>query len=85
MGALELTSDRASRRSLISSIEPVNYSAPSPLEPMKAFLGEHGLIAPLRGSTLRVYPPLCITEAELRRGLAIMDEALAIADALVPG
>ena len=84
MGALELTSDRAARRSLISSIEPVNYSAPSPLEPMKAFLAEHGLIAPLRGSTLRVYPPLSITEAELRRGLAIMDEALAIADALVP-
>ena len=84
MGALELTSDRASRRSLISSIEPVNYSAPSPLEAMKAYLLEHGLIAPLRGSTLRVYPPLSISEAELRRGLAIMDEALALADALVP-
>ena len=83
MGALELTSDRTTRRSLISSIEPVNYSAPSPLEAMKQLLLERGLIAPLRGSTLRVYPPLCVTEAELRHGLAIIDEALELADALV--
>ena len=33
MGAMELTRDRATRESLISSIEPVSYSAPSPLEP----------------------------------------------------
>ena len=84
MGALELTRNRATRESLISSIEPVNYSAPSPLERMKSLLLERGLLAPLRGSTLRVYPPLCVTEAQLRHGLAIMDEALEIADALVP-
>src|SRR5262245_59158982 len=83
MAALELREDRESRESLISSIEPVSYSAPSPLDGFKQRLLGRGLIAPLRGSTLRVYPPLCVTEAELRRGLAIIDEALALADALV--
>jgi 4-aminobutyrate aminotransferase-like enzyme len=52
---------------------------------MKAHILERGLLAPLRGSTLRVYPPLCVTEPELRHGLAIIDEALDLADALVPG
>ena len=75
---------RARTGSSSSSIEPVSYSAPSPLEAMKQLLLERGLLAPLRGSTLRVYPPLCITEADLHHGLAIMDEALEIADALVP-
>ena len=33
MGAMELTRNRATRESLISSIEPVSYSAPSPSRP----------------------------------------------------
>jgi taurine--2-oxoglutarate transaminase len=80
MAALELTRDSATREPLLSPIAPVNYSAPSPVDAFKERLLERGLIAPLRGSTLRVYPPLCVTEAELRRGLEIVDEALELTD-----
>ncbi len=83
MAALELTRSRVTRQPLISPIAPVNYGAASPLQAFKDRLSEQGLIAPLRGSTLRVYPPLCVTEAELARGLAIIDDALSLVDPLV--
>lgn len=46
------------------------------------FLREKGLFTLVRWHTIPVIPPLCITEAQLREGFAILDEALQITDAV---
>jgi taurine--2-oxoglutarate transaminase len=47
---------------------------------VRRYLLSRGLSTNIRWNILMVAPPLVITEAELRQGLAIIDEALAIAD-----
>ncbi|MCL4845281.1 MAG: aminotransferase class III-fold pyridoxal phosphate-dependent enzyme [Acidobacteria bacterium] len=47
------------------------------------FFREHGLYTFVRWNTFFTNPPLCITEAELRQGFAIIDRALDIADRAV--
>jgi taurine--2-oxoglutarate transaminase len=75
---VELVKDRATREPLV----PYNPK-PSELGPMpqfNAFLREHGLFTFVRWNTFFVNPPLCITEAQLREGLEIIDRGLEIID-----
>ena len=69
LGALDLVSDRATR----SPIVPYD-SAPPPR--LKAALAARGLHISTRWNYVFIAPPLCITEAELREGLALIDDSL---------
>lgn len=78
---VELVTDRATRTPLV----PYN-STPEQLGPMpafNAFLREHGLFTFVRWNTFFINPPLCITEEQLREGLAIIDRGLEIVDQAV--
>ena len=78
---VELVKDRASREPLT----PYN-PRPDQLGPMpafNAFLRENGLFTFVRWNTFFVNPPLCITEQQLREGLAIIDRGLEIVDRAV--
>jgi taurine--2-oxoglutarate transaminase len=68
---------------LFSAIELVKDQAtkePQPSAPLNPFLREQGLFTFLPSNLIFVTPPLCITEAQLDEGLAIVDRALDIAD-----
>jgi len=68
---------------LFSAIELVKDQAtkePQPSAPLNPFLREQGLFTFLPSNLIFVTPPLCITEAQLDEGLAIVDQALDIAD-----
>ncbi|HEY0736313.1 MAG TPA: aminotransferase class III-fold pyridoxal phosphate-dependent enzyme [Herpetosiphonaceae bacterium] len=54
-----------------------------PMPELNAFLREHGLFTFVRWNTFFINPPLCITEQQLREGLAIIDRALEITDRAV--
>ncbi|MBU8976023.1 aspartate aminotransferase family protein [Lysobacter sp. MMG2] len=76
--AVELVRDRATREALV----PFNASGAA-YAPMAEFAGECkrlGLWPLVMGNRLHVVPPLNIDEADLRAGLAIIDEALHVAD-----
>lgn len=49
------------------------------------FFRENGLYTFVRWNTFFVNPPLCITEEQLREGLAIIDKGLEVTDAAVTG
>ena len=48
-----------------------------------AFFRDNGLFTLVRWNTFFVNPPLCISEDQLREGLAIIDRALDMTDAAV--
>ncbi|HMO60123.1 MAG TPA: aminotransferase class III-fold pyridoxal phosphate-dependent enzyme, partial [Roseiflexaceae bacterium] len=78
---VELVKDRTTR-------EPLTPYNPKPHElgPMpafNAFLRENGIFTLVRWNTFFVNPPLCITEEQLREGLAVMDRGLEIVDQAV--
>jgi taurine--2-oxoglutarate transaminase len=78
---VELVKDRTTR-------EPMTPYNPKPdqLGPMpklNAHFREHGLYTLVRWNTFFVNPPLCITEEQLREGLAIIDKGLDITDQAV--
>ena len=78
---VELVKNRETR-------EPLTPYNPKPTElgPMpafNAFLRENGLFTFVRWNTVFVNPPLCITEEQLREGLAIIDRGLEIVDRVV--
>jgi taurine--2-oxoglutarate transaminase len=80
-GMLELVKNRETREPLV----PFN-PRPDQMGPMPAFnayLREHGLYTMVRWNGVFVNPPLCITEEQLREGLAIIDAALEITDRAV--
>ena len=54
-----------------------------PMPQLNAFLREQGLFTFVRWNTFFVNPPLCITEEQLREGLAIIDAGLEITDRTV--
>jgi taurine--2-oxoglutarate transaminase len=77
----ELVKNRETREPLT----PYN-PRPDQLGPMpafNAFLRENGLFTFVRWNTFFVNPPLTITEAQLREGLAIIDRGLEIVDQAV--
>lgn len=78
---VELVKNRETREPMT----PFNPKATElgPMAPFGAYLREHGLFTLVRWNSFFVNPPLCITEAELREGLAIIDTALEITDRAV--
>jgi len=68
---------------LFSAIELVRNRAtkePLPSAPLNKFLREQGLFGFLPINLIFVTPPLCISQAQLDEGLALIDRALDIAD-----
>ncbi|HEV7129093.1 MAG TPA: aminotransferase class III-fold pyridoxal phosphate-dependent enzyme, partial [Ktedonobacterales bacterium] len=54
-----------------------------PMPALNAYFREHGLYTFVRWNGFFVNPPLCINEAQLREGLAIIDAGLEITDRAV--
>lgn len=78
---IELVKNRETREPMT----PFNPK-PSELGPMpqlNAFFREQGLFTFVRWNGFFINPPLCITEEQLREGLAIIDRGLEIADRAV--
>jgi taurine---2-oxoglutarate transaminase len=76
--AVELVKNKATKESLV----PWN-ATPAQMAPMKAvgkFLREQGLYLFMPKNLMLIVPPLCITQEQLEEGLAIVDQALDIAD-----
>jgi taurine--2-oxoglutarate transaminase len=69
--ALEIVKDRTTK-------EPID-----PLTETNGYLRANGLFTFIFHNVLFVVPPLCITEAQLDEGLAIVERALEITDAIV--
>lgn len=77
-GAIELVRDRRTRQPLA----PYNGTS-SEMIAIRQTLLEHGLFIYTHWNTLLIIPPLIITEEQLAEGLALIDEALTIADSAV--
>lgn len=79
MWAVELVRDRETREPLV----PFNASgdAASPMSEVAAACKAAGLWPMIAGNRVHVVPPCTATADEVREGLAILDEALAVADA----
>jgi taurine--2-oxoglutarate transaminase len=77
-GIVELVRSRAAREPLA----PFNGTSPE-MQALARRFREEGLYTFVRWNTFFTNPPLCITEAELREGFAIIDRALAITDQAV--
>ena len=78
--ALDLVSDRATR----AMLAPYGQSSPA----MAALVAEckaRGLMPFTNYNRLHVVPPCTVSEAEAREGLAILDEALTVADRYYEG
>lgn len=80
MWAIELVRDRATREPLA----PYGSSSPAMNEVMAA-CKRRGLIPLMNFNRIHVLPPCNISEHDLREGLAILDEVLAIADSAARG
>ncbi|ADP83907.1 aspartate aminotransferase family protein [Pseudofrankia inefficax] len=81
--AIELVRDRETREPLV----PFNAAGPD-AAPMAAFIGackERGLWPFTHFNRTHVVPPCTITVDELREGLAILDDALTVADSYYTG
>ncbi len=65
-------------------IAPYNGSHPA-ITKLAGFFKENGLFTFSRWSSFTCNPPLCITEAQLREGFAIIDRGLEITDAVFEG
>ena len=77
-GIVELVRDRRTREPLA----PFNGSSPE-MAALDARLREAGLYTMTHWNAFFTNPPLCITEAQLREGFAIIDRALEGADTAV--
>jgi taurine--2-oxoglutarate transaminase len=76
--ALDLVKDKSSREMLV----PYNASgeANRPMAELVAACKERGLLPFANFNRLHVVPPCTTSDAEAKEGLAILDEALAVAD-----
>ena len=77
--AIELVSDRDARTPLV----PYNASGPAnaPMTEVVGACKQRGMLPFTNFNRLHVVPPCTISAAESKEGLAILDEALAVADA----
>jgi taurine--2-oxoglutarate transaminase len=77
--AIELVSDRDARTPLV----PYNASGPAnaPMTEVVGACKQRGMLPFTNFNRLHVVPPCTISAAEAKEGLAILDEALAVADA----
>ncbi len=78
-GVFEIVKDRRTREPMA----PFNAALDEmgPMAELGSFFRKNGLFTIVRWNTFFVNPPLCIDEAQLREGLAIVDQALDITDA----
>jgi len=74
-GIVELTRNPATKEPLA----PFGGTSPE-MKALDAFFRQEGLYTFMRWHTFFTTPPLCISEAELREGFAIIDRALEITD-----
>jgi taurine--2-oxoglutarate transaminase len=74
-GVVELVRNRQTKEPLA----PYNGSSPE-MQKVGAYLREHGLYTSIHWNNVFTCPPLCITEAELREGFEILNQALDLAD-----
>ena len=79
MWAVELVRDRETREPLV----PFNAhgAQAAPMAEVAAACKKSGLWPMVAGNRVHVVPPLTTSPDEVREGLAILDEALAVADA----
>jgi taurine---2-oxoglutarate transaminase len=77
-GVVELVRNRQTREPLA----PFNGTSPE-MAALGRFFREEGLFTFVRWNYFFTNPPLCITEAELREGFAIIDRGLSITDKAV--
>ncbi len=79
--AIELVRDRETREQLV----PFNASGPAaaPVAEVVAACKKQGLLVFAHFNRVHIVPPLVTTEDDLRTGLAIVDDALSLADAHV--
>jgi taurine--2-oxoglutarate transaminase len=77
--ALELVKDRTTREPLV----PYNASgaANAPMAEFTAACKQRGLWPFVNMNRTHVVPPCTVTEAEVKEGLSVLDEALSVADA----
>jgi taurine--2-oxoglutarate transaminase len=78
--ALELVSDRVTR----APLAPYGGSSEA-MNALVAACKQRGLVPFVNYNRLHVVPPCTISEAEAKEGLAILDEALAVADGYYRG
>ena len=78
---IELVKDRRTREPLAPYNAKPDQMAT--MNKVSAFFRENGLYTFVRWNNVFVNPPLCINEAELMEGLAIVDRALDLADQAV--
>ena len=76
--ALDLVKDKATREMLV----PYNAAgaANKPMADLVAACKSRGLLPFVNFNRLHVVPPCTVSEAEAKEGLAILDEALTVAD-----
>lgn len=79
MWTIELVRDRETREPLV----PFNASgeAAAPMTELATACKKQGLWPMIAGNRVHVVPPVTTSPDEIREGLAILDEALAVADA----
>lgn len=74
---------------LFSALEIVkNKKTKQPIDPLTEtgkYLRNHGLFTFIFHNILFVVPPLCVTISQIDEGLAIIEDALSITDAMVEG
>ncbi len=78
-GLIELQKNAAGER-----LVPYAGSHPA-MAKVGKYLRDNGLFTMLQWGTVMTNPPLCITEAELAQGFAIIDGALSLVDAEIAG
>jgi taurine--2-oxoglutarate transaminase len=79
-GIVELVRNRKT----LEPMAPFNGTSPA-MTALNKFFRANGLFTFVRWNTFFTNPPLCITEAELREGFAIIDRALDETDKAVVG
>jgi taurine---2-oxoglutarate transaminase len=77
-GIVELVRNAETREPMA----PFNGTSPE-MQALGKFFRQEGLYTFVRWNTFFTNPPLCITEAELRKGFAIIDKGLEITDRAV--
>ena len=81
--ALELVRDRETREPLV----PFNAAGPAaaPMGAVATACKKRGLWPFTHFNRVHVVPPCTVSEAEIREGVAILDEALTVADGFYTG
>jgi len=76
---IELVKNRDTREEMSEWNKPMS----KPMMEVASFLKVNGMSTFVRWNQIYICPPLCITETELKEGLAIIDKALSITDKAV--